>query len=290
MSKKIKIEIKSWLNGSVLFEYECVDNTIAKTVTEAVKNNANLSFANLRSADLSFADLRSADLSFANLRSANLSFANLSFANLRSANLRSADLSSADLRSANLSFANLRSADLSSADLRFADLSFADLSSANLSYADLRSANLSSADLSSADLSSANLRYANNINKYYATDLSSLLTNQPNRLIAYKYLTKQMQSPIQNKKITYKVGKEYTEKVDDNRSKDCGKGLNIASLEWCLKGTQGNLDDYIYIEVSFDPKDVVVPYFSDGKFRVSKLRVEKKLTKTFLKQYTEDIK
>ena len=240
MSKKIKIEIKSWLNGSVLFEYECVDNTIAKTVTEAVKNNA---------------DLRSANLSYANLRSATLS---------------SADLSYADLSYANLSYADLRSADLSYATLRYA----------TLSYANLRYANLRSADLSSA----------NNINKYYATDLSSLLTNQPNRLIAYKYLTKQMQSPIQNKKITYKVGKEYTEKVDDNRSKDCGKGLNIASLEWCLKGTQGNLDDYIYIEVSFDPKDVVVPYFSDGKFRVSKLRVEKKLTKTFLKQYTEDIK
>jgi hypothetical protein len=110
MSKKIKIQITSWLNGSVLFEYESVDNTIAKTINEAIKKSADLSFANLSSADLSFANL-----SFANLRSADLSSADLSFANLRSANLRSADLSSADLRSANLRSANLSSADLSSA-------------------------------------------------------------------------------------------------------------------------------------------------------------------------------
>jgi hypothetical protein len=37
MKKKIKIQILSWLNDSVLFEYECVDNTVKKTVKEAVK-------------------------------------------------------------------------------------------------------------------------------------------------------------------------------------------------------------------------------------------------------------
>jgi hypothetical protein len=75
MSKKIKIVIKSWINGSVLFEYECVDNTIAKTVVAAVEADANLRYADLRhanlsSADLSSANLSSADLSYADLRSA----------------------------------------------------------------------------------------------------------------------------------------------------------------------------------------------------------------------------
>jgi hypothetical protein len=83
MGKMIKIEIKSWINGSVLFEYESENNTVAKTVQKAVESSADLSSANLRSADLS-----SADLSSANLRSADLSSADL-----RSANLRSADLS-----------------------------------------------------------------------------------------------------------------------------------------------------------------------------------------------------
>ncbi len=100
MSKKIKLQIISWLDGSVLFEYEAADNTISKTVEEAIK----------RYADLSYADLRSANLSSADLRSANLSSANLSSADLRSANLSSANLSYADLRSANLSYADLRSA------------------------------------------------------------------------------------------------------------------------------------------------------------------------------------
>ena len=56
---KIKIQIKS-IFGGVLFEYECEDNTIAKTVTEAVKSSADLS-----SADLSSANLSSANLSYA---------------------------------------------------------------------------------------------------------------------------------------------------------------------------------------------------------------------------------
>ena len=198
-TKKINIQIRSWLNGSVLFEYESVDNTIAKTVEVAVERSANLRSANLSSADLRYANLRSADLRYANLRS-------------------------------------------------------------------------------------ANLRYATNLQKFYSTDLS-LLLRQKNRLIAYKYLSKDMNSPIQaSGKITYKVDKEYKVKVDSNRLLDCGKGLNIASLEWCLRQTNGNTKDYKYIEVSFDPKDLVVSYFSDGKFRVSKLKVERELTLEELKE------
>ena len=117
---KTKIEIKS-VFGKLLFEFECENNSISKTVNEAVKSSADLRSANLRSANLRSANLRSADLSFADLRSADLRSADL-----RSADLRSANLRSADLRSANLSFANLRSANLRSADLSFADLSFAD--------------------------------------------------------------------------------------------------------------------------------------------------------------------
>ena len=159
-----KIQILNRYSNEVLFEYECKDNTILKTVEKAIVKNADLRSANLRSADLRSADLRSANLSYADLRSADLSYADL-----RSANLSSANLSSADLRSAYLSYADLRSADLSyadlrSADLRSANLSYADLRSADLSYADLRSANLSSANLSSADLRSANLSSAD-INK-----------------------------------------------------------------------------------------------------------------------------
>ena len=57
--KTIKLQIKTW-SGTILFEYESADNTIRKTVEEAVKAKANLSFADLSSANLRSADLRSA--------------------------------------------------------------------------------------------------------------------------------------------------------------------------------------------------------------------------------------
>ena len=122
---KTKIEIKS-IFGKLLFEFECENNTVKKTVEKAIESSANLSYANLHSTDLSSA----------NLSSANLSYANLSYANLRSADLSSANLSYANLHSTDLSSANLSSANLSSADLSYANLSYANLSSADLSYAD----------------------------------------------------------------------------------------------------------------------------------------------------------
>jgi hypothetical protein len=148
---KGKVQIKS-VFGKLIFEWEAEDNSIKETLLKAIKNNANLSSADLYGADLSSADLYGANLSSANLRSADLSSADLYGANLSSANLYGANLSSANLYGANLSSANLRSANLSSADLSSADLYGADLYGADLYGANLRSANLSSADLSSADL------------------------------------------------------------------------------------------------------------------------------------------
>jgi len=112
MSKEIKISIKNRWTGSIIFEYSSVDNTLAKTVLEALKGGADLRGADLRGADLCEANLRGADLCEANLREANL----------RGANLRGADLRGADLCEANLRGANLRGADLREADLCEADL------------------------------------------------------------------------------------------------------------------------------------------------------------------------
>ena len=90
MNKEIKISIKSRWTGSILFEYSSVGNTLAKTVTEALKGGANLSGANLRGADLHGADLYGADLREADLRGADLRGANLREANPRGADLREA--------------------------------------------------------------------------------------------------------------------------------------------------------------------------------------------------------
>ena len=67
-----KIELKSWLSGSVLFEYESENATMRAAVEAAIYSNANLSGADLRDADLSNANLSGANLSDANLGGANL--------------------------------------------------------------------------------------------------------------------------------------------------------------------------------------------------------------------------
>ena len=67
MSKQIKIEIKNRWTGNILFEYLSENNTIKKTVSEAIKSEANLRGANLCGADLYGADLYGADLCGANL-------------------------------------------------------------------------------------------------------------------------------------------------------------------------------------------------------------------------------
>ena len=74
---KVKIEIKSWFSGDVLFEYESDNATMKKAVEAAVDDNADLSGADLSGADLSGADLSGANLSGANLRDADLSGADL---------------------------------------------------------------------------------------------------------------------------------------------------------------------------------------------------------------------
>ena len=70
MNKEIKISIKNRWTGSILFEYSSVDNTLAKTVTEALKGGANLCGADLRGANLRGANLRDANLCDTDLRGA----------------------------------------------------------------------------------------------------------------------------------------------------------------------------------------------------------------------------
>ena len=90
MNKEIKISIKNRWTGSILFEYSSVENTLAKTVLEALKGGADLRDADLRDANLCGANLCEANLCRANLRDANLCGADLCEANLRDANLRRA--------------------------------------------------------------------------------------------------------------------------------------------------------------------------------------------------------
>ena len=76
----MKIQIKNKFTSEVIFEHDEDENSMLKTVIEAIKQGADLSSANLSYADLRSADLRSADLRYADLRYAYLSYAkNLPF-------------------------------------------------------------------------------------------------------------------------------------------------------------------------------------------------------------------
>ena len=305
-----KIEIKSRY-GAVLYVAKGAAD-VREAVEMAVRDKANLGsadlrFANLGSADLRSANLRFADLGFANLRSAdlrsadlgfanlgfaNLGFANLGFANLRSANLGSADLRSADLRFADLGSANLGSADLRSANLRSADLGFADLRSADLGFADLGFANLGFANLGFADLGFADLGFANlRSANLRSADLRSakglrpersnellLLREQVGKIRAYKLVTKDLMSPIQSdNRIKYEIGSTVFAKANMDESEDCGAGINLATLPWCLNEHR---DGYRILVCEFSAKDIAAIPNADGKFRVHKAKVVKELDLT----------
>ncbi|MBU0977996.1 MAG: pentapeptide repeat-containing protein [Nanoarchaeota archaeon] len=152
--------------------------------------------------------------------------------------------------------------------------------------ADLRRANLRGANLWEADLRGANLWEADNVPSIFKTDLY-ILKAQPGKLRAYKFLNGD-KSPYQNFK--YEVGKTYTaDDCDDNELVECSRGINVATLDWCLRRTNGDLTK-TYIEVEFLAKDIVaIPYFSDGKFRVRKVKALRKLNKKELKEYLKPI-
>ena len=128
---KTRIEIKS-IFGSLLFEYETEDNTIKKTMEEAVKSGAYLVDAYLVGAYLGGAYLGDANLRDAYLGDANLRGANLVGANLRGAYLGDAYLGGANLGGAYLGGAYLGDAYLGGANLRGANLRGANLRGAYL--------------------------------------------------------------------------------------------------------------------------------------------------------------
>ncbi len=95
-------------------------------------------------------------------------------------------------------------------------------------------------------------------------------------LTAWKYSVNG-KSPYQHS--VYEVGKTYIEKdycTDEQES--CGKGLNVATLQWCLRDNRDK--DIELLEVQFKVSDIIaIPYATDGKFRVKKMKVLSKITR-----------
>jgi len=119
----MKIDIKHWLSGSVLFTAEIECN---ETDSQGVKFGLALKWAVSNRKDLTGAYLTGADLTGAYLRGAYLTGADLTGADLTGADLTGADLTGADLRGAYLTGADLTGAYLTDADLRGAYLTGAE--------------------------------------------------------------------------------------------------------------------------------------------------------------------
>ena len=200
--------------------------------------------------------------------------ANLHEANLRGADLREADLSEADLRGADLSGANLSGANLRWADLHEADLRGADLSGANLSGANLRWADLSGADLSGANLSGANLSGAHLSGAQGIFDPCAWLAANCKRvrggIEAYKTFGLYNQPPESWKQ---EPGAEISEVVNPNPTDGCGCGVNVATLDWVRRNSDKNLPIWKVLVKWEWMVGAVVPYGTDGKFRVPRAKL-----------------
>ena len=252
---------------------------VTPDLTDADLTNANLRAANLRAADLACANLAGANLPRANLAGANLAGANLRRTNLilvllRAADLTGADLTGADLTGANLRHANLRGANLRHTDLRDADLEGADLIRTNLRGADVDGANLIGADLAGADLTH--------------TQLIRSVGFDPRRWVALyerKYLPG-VQHAYKLVESTghgvYRGGIDYlaalnsgevieVEDADTDERTECGPGINVATLAWCLRERR---PEHRILIVAFDAGDIAaIPWTGDGKFRLRRCRV-----------------
>lgn len=94
---------------------------------------------------------------------------------------------------------------------------------------------------------------------------------------AYKYTTKDAESPVHSPKIKYEVGKTYEVKdANTDPSSVCHAGINVADAEWC----KGKARVFAF---EFKLEDIAaVPTNTDGKFRLHRcLCVEEVDPQTF---------
>ena len=141
-----------------------------------------------------------------------------------------------------------------------ADLSYADLSNADLNYANLRNTDLSYADLSNAM----------GINKYLCTPLM-VLHDQIGPIRAYKLVNKDGEGPF-NGGIMYEIGMEYgADNANTNEAEHCARGINLATLDWCMREWQPEFRIFV---AEFTSTDIAaIPIATDGKFRVHRCKI-----------------
>jgi len=136
---------------------------------------------------------------------------------------------------------------------------------------------LRGADLRGANLRGVYLRGVKGINKYLCNPLFGLF-DQPGKIRAYKLVNEKLKG-IYNGCLKYEIGKTISvEKYDTNENNECGEGINLATLDWCIREWKRG---YKIIICEFKSQDIeAIPIATDGEFRVKKCKVigEKDLT------------
>jgi hypothetical protein len=281
----MKIEIKHRYSGEIILcgEYESVKDCLEKNRGSDL-SYSDLSYSDLSGSDLSYSDLSGSDLSYSNLSGSDLSYSNLSYSNLSGSNLRGSNLSGSNLRGSNLRGSNLRGSNLSGSDLSGSNLSYSNLSGSNLSGSNLSGSDLSGSDLSYSNLRGSNLRGSVGVNKHLCTPLTMLI-DQPGAIRLYKTVTADGYGIFRNPErcdkngIIYRIGETVT--VDEPNTDDteqCGAGVNVATLDWCMKEYKPGMRILI---VEFTAADIAcIPISTDGKIRLKSCKVvgEKDLT------------
>ena len=158
------------------------------------------------------------------------------------------------------------------ANLRGANLQGADLQRAYLQDANLQGAYLQGAYLQRANLQGANLQGAKGkeINKFLTTPLYMLL-DQKGPIRAYKLVNSDGTGPF-NGGLTYRIGEiVMVQDADTDEAKDCGPGINLATLDWCMREWRPGRR---ILMVQFTAAEIAaIPIGSDGKFRVRRCEV-----------------
>jgi hypothetical protein len=96
-----------------------------------------------------------------------------------------------------------------------------------------------------------------------------------NKRKGYKYLDKDGTSPYQNFKYDGRKRIFKTDDLDEDTSKNCAAGFNLATLGWILADCSC-IADKIIVEYSIpDEATIIVPKGSSGKFRTNIIKKEK---------------
>jgi hypothetical protein len=98
-----------------------------------------------------------------------------------------------------------------------------------------------------------------------------MLLDQPGKIRAYKLVTENGEGPY-NGGIIYQIGKGYkVDGADTNVNLHCGPGINLATLDWCMKEWRTG---YRILISEFTAKDIAaIPTATDGKFRVRRCKI-----------------